>query len=452
MRMVKVIPCLDFKDGKVVKGVGFTGLKEVGDPVSFAKKYRDAGADELVFLDISATVKGRDTAAGYVKEIAQAIDIPLTVGGGIKSIEDMERLFALGASKVSVNSAAVKNPNLVSEASAKFGKDRIVIAIDAARSGDSWTVLTYAGEKDEGLDVVAWAKEVEERGAGAILVTSKDFDGAQKGYDLELLGALKQAVNIPVIASGGAGNLEDFKAGVEAGADAVLAASVFHFDQISVRELKEYLAANGIPVSAKGLEPAFNSDGLVPAIAVDYLDNRVLMQAYMNKEAWEKTLQTKRATYFSRSRKKLWVKGEESGNIQLVKDIALDCDRDCVLLYVEQKGPACHTGNETCFYTRLCGEDGTIGEALTMVSRTVRNRKENPKSGSYTNYLFDQGIDKILKKVGEETAEVIIAAKNNSSSELIYEVADLMYHLSVLLEERQLTWQDIAAELKGRAR
>ena len=402
MRMVKVIPCLDFKDGKVVKR-RIHRAERVGDPVSFAKKYRDAGADELVFLDISATVEGRDTAAGYVKEIAQAIDIPLTVGGGIKSIEDMERLFALGASKVSVNSAAVKNPNLVSEASAKFGKDRIVIAIDAARSGDSWTVLTYAGEKDEGLDVVAWAKEVEERGAGAILVTSKDFDGAQKGYDLELLGALKQAVNIPVIASGGAGNQEDFKAGVEAGADAVLAASVFHFDQISVRELKEYLAANGIPVSAKGLEPAFNSDGLVPAIAVDYLDNRVLMQAYMNKEAW-------------------------------------------------QKGPACHTGNETCFYTRLCGEDGTIGEALTMVSSTVRNRKENPKSGSYTNYLFDQGIDKILKKVGEETAEVIIAAKNNSSSELIYEVADLMYHLSVLLEERQLTWQDIAAELKGRAR
>ncbi|MDD2430799.1 MAG: imidazole glycerol phosphate synthase subunit HisF [Firmicutes bacterium] len=450
MKIKKIIPCLDFQDGHVVKGIGFIDLKDVGDPITLAKKYERDGADEIVFLDISATAKGKETAYEYVEAIAREIDIPLIIGGGIRSIKDMEKAFLLGASRVSINSAAVENPDFINEASERFGSEKVIVAIDVQEKEDSWAVLTHGGKRISELDAILWAKEVEERGAGAILVTSRDFDGAKKGYDLRLLEALKDAVNLPIIASGGAGKLEDLRAGIEAGADAVLAASIFHFNQLSIKACKEYLAKNGIAVSGTGLEPVFNEQGLVVATSVDYLDNKVLMQAYMNKEAWERTLATKRATYFSRSRQKLWVKGEESGNFQVVKNILLDCDRDSVLLIVEQTGPACHTNNRSCFYTSFYENNTNIGESLSELSKTIKSRKSSPKPGSYTNYLFDKGLDKILKKVGEETSEVIIAAKNLSKSELTYEVSDLIYHLTVLLEERELRWQDISIELQKR--
>lgn len=454
MTVKKIIPCLDFKNNQVVKGEQFTNLKAVGDPLELAKRYDKEGADELVLLDISAsaTNEGRETFFSYVKRITKAITIPLTVGGGIKSIEDIERALDNGASKVSLNSGALKKPVLIDEAVAKFGSDKIVVAIDAIQQENSWLVVTNGGTKTTNLDVISWAKEVEKRGAGSLLVTSKDFDGQKSGYDLKLISALKEKITIPLIASGGAGSLEDLKDGVKAGADAVLAASIFHYSEVSLKECKEYLAQCGFLVSPiKGLEPKFAENGLVVAIAVDYRDGTVLMQAYMNKEAWQETLKTGNATYFSRSRNKLWVKGEESGNTQKVKEIRLDCDRDSVLLFVEQNGVACHTNNRSCFFTPVFGE-GTpqIGTTLTALKNTIKFRQKNPQEGSYTNYLFDKGLDKILKKVGEESAEVIIAAKNRSKEEVIYETADLLYHLSVLLEEQGLEWDDIAEELVSR--
>ncbi len=452
MNIKKIIPCLDFEGGKVVKGTQFLNLKEVGDPVSLAKYYEAEGADELVFLDISATENERKTALDYVEKITKAITIPLCVGGGITSLEDIECLLNLGAGKVSLNTAAVKNPILIAEASRRFGSERIVIAIDVTKKDSKWLVVTHGGKIVTDLDAIKWAKEVKGLGAGSLLVTSKDRDGKKTGYDLDLIKRIKENVDLPLIASGGAGSLSDLKEGLEAGADALLAASIFHFLEVSLRECKEYLAQCGFLVSAiKGLKPKFNEQGLVAAIAVDNKDGTVLMQAYMNQEAWEKTLATQKATYYSRKRQKIWIKGEESGHYQKVEAIYLDCDRDSVLLIVDQTGVACHTGNRTCFYTPVYGTSQTrIGTVLSDLKKTIKERHDNPKAGSYTNYLFSEGLDKILKKVGEETAEVIIAAKNLSLDELIYETADLLYHLSVLLEEKGLDWSDIANELRQR--
>ncbi|NLK66095.1 MAG: imidazole glycerol phosphate synthase subunit HisF [Campylobacteraceae bacterium] len=244
----KVIPCLDMKDGRVVKGIKFTDLKDAGDPVESAKKYCEMGADELCFLDISATNENRKTTTDIASKVAKAIDIPLTVGGGIRTIEDMEALFNAGIAKVSINSAAVKNPNLIKEATEKFGKDRVVVAIDVTREDGKYYVLTHGGEVNTKKDAILWAKEVESLGASALLPTSLDKDGMKDGYDLELIREFRKAVNIPIIASGGAGELVHFKEAILNGADAVLAASVFHFGEIKVDELKNYLAENGIKV------------------------------------------------------------------------------------------------------------------------------------------------------------------------------------------------------------
>jgi len=248
----KIIPCLDVKDGRLVKGVHFVDLKEVGDPAEAAGKYSDAGADELVFLDIMATVEKRKTMLDVVKRTIERISIPLTVGGGIRDLKAMEDLFKAGASKVSINTAAVKNPELVREASQAFGRERIVVAIDTRSStfvASGFEVMVDGGRTPTGIDAVEWAKRVEECGAGALLPTSMDADGTQKGYDIPMTRAVADAVQIPVIASGGAGSLEHlYEAIVEGHAQAVLVASIAHFGMFTIREMKEYLSKKGIPV------------------------------------------------------------------------------------------------------------------------------------------------------------------------------------------------------------
>jgi len=250
---VKIIPCLDMKDGRVVKGVHFVDLRDAGDPVENARFYREAGADEMAMLDIAATVENRKTRLEWARDVASVLeDVPLTVGGGISSIEDIEALLDVGVSKVSMNSAAVARPELVREAAAAFGSERIIVAIDGRRNGDmpsGFEVVVSGGQKGTGLDCVAWAKQCEELGAGALLPTSMDGDGTLAGYDLPFTRGIAEAVSLPVIASGGAGTLEHFYEGVVEGkASALLAASVFHFRTFSVREVKEYLAGRGIPV------------------------------------------------------------------------------------------------------------------------------------------------------------------------------------------------------------
>lgn len=253
MKTVKIMPCLDMKNGRVVKGVHFVDLKDAGNPVENASYYQKEGADELAMLDIAATVENRKTRLEWVREVSSVIAIPLTVGGGINSAEDIELVLKAGADKVSMNSAAVKNPALVREASDRFGKDRIVIAVDARRNKgmpSGFELVVAGGTMPVGKDAVEWAKQCQDLGAGVILPTSMDGDGTLKGYDLEFTKAISDAVSLPVIASGGAGTLEHFYEGVvQGGASVLLAASVFHFRTFTVRQVKEYLAGEGISVN-----------------------------------------------------------------------------------------------------------------------------------------------------------------------------------------------------------
>ncbi len=249
MLVKRVIPCLDVKDGRVVKGVKFLGLKDAGDPVEAAKFYDRAGADELVFLDITASHEKRNTMLDVVRRTAEQAFMPLTVGGGVRTCDDIRELLKAGADKVSLNTAAVERPALVREAAQRFGSQCVVVAIDAKKIGKRWQVFTHGGRKNRKMDVVAWAKKVEHLGAGEILLTSMDRDGMQDGYDLELTRAVSEAVRVPVIASGGVGTLEHLAQGLTKGkADAVLAASIFHFKKHTVKQAKQYLKKKGIPV------------------------------------------------------------------------------------------------------------------------------------------------------------------------------------------------------------
>ncbi len=246
----RIIPCLDVTAGRVVKGVNFVGLRDAGDPVEIARRYDAQGADELTFLDITATSDGRDLLLPIIEAVAAQVFIPLTVGGGVRVVADVRRLLNAGADKVGMNSSAVANPDLVSDASAYYGSQCIVVAIDAKQvSQGKWEVFTHGGRTATGIDVIAWATEVAERGAGEILLTSMNRDGTQDGFDLELTAAVSKAVGIPVIASGGVGKLQHLVDGIVKGrADAVLAASIFHYGDFTVRQAKEYMASQGIPV------------------------------------------------------------------------------------------------------------------------------------------------------------------------------------------------------------
>jgi cyclase len=249
----RIIPCLDVDRGRVVKGINFVGLRDAGDPVEIARRYNEQGADELAFLDITASSDERDLILSVVENVAAQVFIPLTVGGGVRKVEDVRRLLNVGADKVSINTAAVQNPQLVADAAGRYGSQCIVVAIDAKRdttgSAARWEVFTHGGRRPTGLDAVAWARRMQKLGAGEILLTSMDRDGTRKGFDLALTRAVADAVDVPVIASGGVGGLEHLADGVlEGRADAVLAASIFHFGEFTVREAKEFMARRGIEV------------------------------------------------------------------------------------------------------------------------------------------------------------------------------------------------------------
>ncbi len=247
----RIIPCLDVNNGRVVKGVNFVNLRDAGDPVEIAAAYDQAGADELVFLDITASSDARGTVVEMVRKVAEKVFIPFTVGGGIRTVEDFRAILREGADKVSVNSAAISNPQLISDAADKFGRQCVVVAIDARRraDGSGWNIFKNGGRIDTGLDAVEWARKVDALGAGEILLTSMDCDGTKAGYDLELTRTIAEAVSVPVIASGGAGKLEHFyDALTEGGADAALAASLFHYKELEIMQVKDYLAQRGVPV------------------------------------------------------------------------------------------------------------------------------------------------------------------------------------------------------------
>ena len=395
----RIIPCLDVRNGRVVKGINFVNIRDAGDPVQIAKAYNSAGADELVFLDISATLEERKIMIDVVKEVASQVFIPFTVGGGIKTLDDIRAILQAGADKISLNSSAVQTPALVKDAAERFGSQCVVVAIDVRKNENGhYDVLIAGGTRKTDLDALEWAKEVEKLGAGEILLTSMDKDGTKSGYDLEITRQIAQAVSIPVIASGGAGCLSDFYDAIKySGSEAVLAASLFHFGEITIPVLKNYLALRGVPVrlnsecqndgqkidlsseqhnSLIGESPLINEQiesdtyceevflkrwdllkkndqGLIPVIVQNEMTGEVLMQAYQNIKAFRKTLETGIMYYYSRSRDELWLKGETSGHFQRIEKLAVDCDNDTLLASVTQIGAACHTGNVSCFYRSI---------------------------------------------------------------------------------------------------
>ena len=245
----RIIPCLDVKNGRVVKGINFVGLKDAGDPVEQAKIYSDGGADEICFLDITASNENRDIIYEVVKDTSKKCFVPLTVGGGVRSVDDISKLLNCGADKVSINTAAVQNTDVVVQSSKKFGTQCIVVAIDAKKNTDKWEVFTHGGRNNTGIDAIKFAKKMEDSGAGELLVTSMDRDGTQVGYDIELISKISSTVNIPTIASGGVGNLDHLVDGIKLGkASAVLAASIFHYGKYSIKEAKEYLISKNVPI------------------------------------------------------------------------------------------------------------------------------------------------------------------------------------------------------------
>lgn len=461
MEPVKVIPCLDMMNGRIVKGVHFKDMVDAGDPAECIARYCQEGADEIWMLDIKASEEGRRTNLDMIRKAAALCTVPLCIGGGIKNLDDVDAVMAAGASKVGIGSASLTNDEVVRRASYKYGVSAVTALVDVFRNADGEYEVMGAGQVPSGKLLAPWVRQLRDWGAGEILLTTMQ-DGAKTGYDLEATRIAAEASELPVIASGGAGALPHFADAVlKAGARGVLAASVFHNGTFSIAQVKEYLESQGIPVLHRDeidlSAIRFDEKGLVPAIAQDAATGTVLMLAYMNKESLEMTLKTRLATYYSRSRQELWVKGATSGHYQHVREVRYDCDGDAILLKVNQQGAACHTGNYSCFFNPLLtlpgGRSSSMGMGIVQaVFDQVEDRKKNPKEGSYTNKLLEKGVDKIGKKVVEEAAEVLIAAKNRNREEVCFEVADLMYHLTVLLSEQGMCWDDIYAELENRHR
>jgi len=466
---VRLIPCLDVAAGRVVKGTRFTNLRDQGDPVETAVRYEEEGADEIAFLDIAAAHENRGTLVNLVSRVAEALSIPFTVGGGVRSVPDADALLRAGADRVVVNTAAVADPELVRRLSEKFGAQCVVVAVDGQRvrgnGGDTrMVVTTHGGRRITDRAVVDWASEAARLGAGEILLTSVDADGTREGFDLEMLRAVRSAVDLPIVASGGAGKLAHFVTAVrEGGADAVLAAGVFHERVFTIGEVKLALASAGVPVrlaggaaaapgTAAGLRVTFDTSGLVPVVVRDATNGEVLTLAYANAEALAATRATGFSHFFSRSRNKLWKKGETSGNVQRVMAISVDCDGDAVVYDVVPEGPACHTGSRSCFHVAATLAESAAAPRLDLgpLFAVVLDRRENPVAGSYTNRLLDDGLSKIAKKVGEEGVETALAALVEDDDALAGEAADLLYHLVVLLTARGLSPAAIEKKLRDR--
>jgi imidazole glycerol-phosphate synthase subunit HisF len=364
----RVIPCLDVDEGRVVKGIRFEGLRDMGDPAELAARYARDGADEIVFLDVTATAKGRVATLEVVTRTAETVFVPLTVGGGVRTEGDVRALLRAGADRVVLNTAAVSDPGLLARCAERFGAQCVVVAVDARRRAEGWEVMVDAGRRSTGLDVVGWCRTAQAAGAGEVVLTSIDRDGTGEGYDLDLLRAVTAVVDVPVVASGGAGALEHFAPAVIAGgANAVLAASRWHAGELTIVAVKDALAAAGVWVRradggrghpaapAAGAAPVlrFDDRGLIPAVVQDATTDEVLMVAWMNADALARTLADRRTWFWSRSRRELWAKGETSGHVQRVVDVRADCDGDTLLVRVEQTGGACHTGARSCFFQTI---------------------------------------------------------------------------------------------------
>ena len=426
MECKKVIAGFGIRKGKAVRLDDRTAYYEKG-LLELARFYGDSGADELFLLDLSESEEDHEKTIGMMKEIARLSDIPVIAGGRVKRLEDVKKYLYSGAKASFLDAGVEENVDLMKEASDRFGDDKVYAylpdcsylesAKEYAQLGASVMILGDLEMTEEKLLKVAECKEV------FLLADSAG----------ELLPAVLKTENV----NGFIGIFDG---------------------EASCMDLKQHLKAGGIGVDTFESPVSFsqfklNDHGLIPVITQDYRTGQVLMLAYMNEEAFQTTLRTGCMTYYSRSREALWLKGETSGHYQYVKSLSIDCDSDTLLAKVNQIGAACHTGEKTCFYTDLVKKEYQETNPLKVfedVLQVIADRKKNPKEGSYTNYLFDKGIDKILKKLGEEAAEIIIAAKNPNSEEVKYEISDFLYHMMVLMVQKGVTWEDITRELANR--
>lgn len=423
----KIISCLYIKDGKAVKDKNNDEPISL-DPVSFAKYFSDNGADEIIVFDLSKDDAEHETSIGIIKEIARVIEVPMIAGGNIKRVEDVKKLLYAGATKVMLNFSKESNITLTKEVSKRFGKEKIAVCLDLKSQ------LTKNKELiEEYTDTIVMFNdlEIEE----IVNETKTSLIPLMDTIDLGKL--IKALYHENVVGVG---------------------ATLLNQQETDLIRVKSACKLAEIPVDLFESEMKWtdfkkNAEGMIPVIVQDYKTNEVLMLAYMNEEAFLKTIETGKMTYFSRSRNELWVKGLTSGHFQYVKSLTMDCDSDTMLAKVSQIGAACHTGSRTCFFKKVVEKEYNETNPLKVfeeVYQVIQDRKENPKEGSYTNYLFEKGIDKILKKVGEEATEIIIAAKNPDAEEIKYEMSDFLYHAMVLMVEKGVTWEDITKELANR--
>lgn len=427
MSYKRVIPCIFIDSGKAVKWFDDrTVLSE--DVLSLARYYSEHGADELIVFDLSESDEEHDEAIDLMKKINRIIRIPMVAGGNIKRQEDVKKILYSGAKRALLNFSKSDNQKLIEDVAKRFGKEKLAVSLNDfdALFKHQHTINEYASE--------------------IVFMHRLDLDSVVNVTDIPCV-VVTDTMEEP----------ELFKilkcSGVRGLSGKYVSQTDMDFAEFKSRCEQEDIQMTTFESIMDFSEFKTDDKGMIPVIVQHYKTQEVLMMAYMNEESFDQTIKTGRMTYFSRSRQCLWVKGETSGHFQYVRSLTIDCDKDTLLAKVDQVGAACHTGNPTCFFQPLVGSDYDETNPLQVfesVYQTIVDRREHPKEGSYTNYLFDKGIDKILKKVGEEATEIIIAAKNPNPEEIKYEMADFLYHAMVLMVERGINWEDIVRELADR--
>lgn len=456
----KIIPCIYLKDGSAKTGFSGTMTLTPPDPKDLLMHQAEAGADEILIYDLSDTDTAHEEALHTIKHLCAASEIPVIGAGNIRRMEDVKKLLYAGCKRVILNFAKEENVSILEEVSVRFGQDKIGVYLPSPERlyKQEEQIFTYASflscDEIDAARISAYLEERKSREKIPLIVHMDTHADATASVDT---AAASEERAVPENATAA---VSEDAAAVLLGYAAVCAVtggdiSAPSFD---VRALKAALDKKGIATGRFESSLHFSdfktdAAGLVPVVVQDYRNDEVLMLAYMNGEAFEATLASGLMTYYSRSRQELWTKGMTSGHIQYVKSLRIDCDNDTLLAKVSQVGAACHTGNRSCFYRDLTGadyEDKNPLHVLQSVYGVIGDRKAHPKEGSYTNYLFDKGIDKILKKVGEECTEIVIAAKNPDPEEIKYEISDFLYHVMVLMVERGITWEDVIDELSRR--
>lgn len=421
-----LVATLYLKNGKAVKSID--NLEELEDTKNLIKLYNDSGIDKILIYDLSTEDEEHELNIHTIKELNRLLEIPLCAGGNINRLEDVKKLIYAGCKEVILNGSKPSTAQLAMEASKRFGKEKIIISL---KNVDY--IFKHQKELQESVhEILVMNQEILDSVEN---LTDIIYLVEQNELDMDKLTTLLKRDNVRGICGEFINDLET-----------------------DIMKLKTELSRNGIKMD--NFDPAIswenlkkNSDGLIPVIVQDYTTNDVLMCAYMNEEAFHATINCGKMTYYSRSRQELWMKGETSGHIQYVKELTADCDFDTILAKVSQVGVACHTGNPSCFFNEIVKKEYIEKNPLKVfetVYNIIEDRKNNPKEGSYTNYLLDKGIDKILKKVGEECTEIVIAAKNPDPEEIKYEISDFLYHVMVLMVEKGVTWEEITQELAQR--